>query len=479
MSAFVQVAYAILLSYFLVLNLGTVGFIAMAVGENRRRHRQAHYTDFSRQAASHATPAVSVIVPAYNEQAVICDMVSSVLASRHPRFEILAVNDGSTDRTLEVLRDAFELEIRDVFYPQPIVTQPVRRVYRSRTHPNLWVLDKDNGGKADACNAGVNIAGHPYILLTDADCVFEPDTLLRVVRPIDFDPGHVIGIGGQLRPSNGLDVSNGRIIDSQLPGATVARIQIVEYMSAFLTHRLAWSRLNGVPVVSGGFVLWRRDTVIALDGYATDVTHEDIELTIHAHQYFRRARIPYKIVVVPDATIWTQVPGTWRDLRTQRKRWQRIVLEVLWRYRAMIFNPRYGVVGMLTMPYLLIYEGLGPFAEALSYLLVAYLAISGVLGVKFVLLFLVFSVCLSAGIRLAGVLLDAAFFGTYRRGDVARLSLLALAEPLIFKPLLLWPRLYAFYEFITGRKTHETMTRYPGADDNPPTDPRETPTKDL
>ncbi|HVS29316.1 MAG TPA: glycosyltransferase [Solirubrobacteraceae bacterium] len=469
MSGFVQVAYAVLLSYFLVLNVGAIWFIWLSLGENRRRRRQAYYTDFARLAGSDATPALSVIVPAYNEQAVIRDTVLSVLASHHPRFEVLVVNDGSTDGTLELLRQSFELEIRDVFYPQPVPTQRVRNVYRSRTHPDLWVVDKVNGGKADACNAGLNIASHPYVLNTDADCLFEPDTLVEVLRAVDFDPRRVVGIGGQLRPSNGLRVSDGRIVESRLPSSIVSRFQVIEYMSAFLMHRLAWSRLNAVPVVSGGFGVWRRETVIALDGFATDVTHEDIDLTLRAHQHFLRGRIPYEIVVVPGATIWTQVPGSWRDLRTQRKRWQRIVLEVLWKYRGMIFNPRYGVVGMLTMPYLLLYEGLGPVVEAFSYLLVAFLAITGLLSVKFLLAFLVFSVGTSAAVRLAGVLLDAVFFDTYGRADVARLSLLALLEPLIFRPALLWPRLYAFYEFVSGHKVHETLTRVPVSGDAAPT----------
>jgi cellulose synthase/poly-beta-1,6-N-acetylglucosamine synthase-like glycosyltransferase len=459
MSTFVQVAYAVLLSYFLVLNVGTVVFLWLSLGENRMRRRQAFYTDFARLATSDATPAISVIVPAYNEEAVIRDTVLSVLASNHPRFEVLVINDGSTDGTLDLLREAFELEIRDVFYPQPIATQAVRDVYRSRTHPDLWVVDKDNGGEADACNAGVNIAGHPYILHTDADCLFEPDTLLQVLRPVNFDPRGVVGIGGQLRPSNGLQVSDGRIVGSRLPDSLVARFQVIEYMSAFLMHRLAWSRINGVPCVAGGFGVWRRDTVIGLDGYATDVTHEDIELTIHAHRDLRRSRTPYNVVVVPDATIWTQVPTSWGDLRRQRKRWQRIVIETVWKYRSMLLNPRYGVVGMLTMPYLLLYEGLGPVAEAACYVLVAVLAITGVLNVKFLLVFLVFSIGLSAAMRLAGVLLDAVFFGTYGRADVARLSLLALFEPLIYRPVLLWPRLYAFYEFATGHKAHESLKR--------------------
>ena len=463
MSNVIQIVYAILLSYFLVLNLGTVGFVLIAISENRRRYRQAQYTDLERLIQSDATIAVSVIVPAYNEEAVIRDTVLSVLESRHPQFEVIVVNDGSTDRTLDVLDQSFQLELRDVFYPQPVTTARVRNIYRSLSHPNLCVVDKENGGEADACNAGVNIAYHPYILHTDADCIFEPDTLVRVVRAVNFDPRGIIGIGGQLRPSNGLEIEDGRIVGSRLPRSIVACFQVLEYLSAFMMHRLAWSRLNAVPVVAGGFGLWRKDAVMQLGGYATDVTHEDIELTINAHRQFRRAHVPYEIVIVPDATIWTQVPSTWGGIRTQRKRWQRIVLEVLWKYRSMLFNPRYGRVGMLTMPYLLLYEGLGPFVEAFSYAFIGLLAVLGILNLEFLLLFLAFSVGLSAAIRLASLLIDVLFFDTYDRRSVAYLGLLALIEPLIYRPALLLPRIHAFYEFLTGHKAHETSVREPSS----------------
>ena len=459
MSPTAQIIYALLMSYFITLNLSTLGFIVIGIGENRTRRRQAQYTDFARLEHSHATVALSIIVPAYNEEAIIRDTVLSILGSRHPQFEVLVVNDGSTDDTLDVLRESFDLELRDVFYPQPIETEPVRQIYRSRSHPNLWVIDKDNGGEADACNAGVNIAYHPYVLHTDADCIFEPDTLIKVVRAINFDPRRTIAIGGQLRPANGLIVRDGRIVESRLPNSLVARFQVVEYMSAFLSHRLAWSRLNAAPVIAGGFGVWRRDVVVDLGGYATDVTHEDIELTIHAHRHFRANKVPYRIVTVPDATVWTQGPTTWRDITRQRKRWQRIVLETLWKYRTMLFNPRYGSVGMLTMPYLLIYEGLGPFVEVFAYLFVIVLACVGLLDAQSCVLFLAFSIGLSAVIRLAGVILDVAFFDTYGRRDVVRLALLAILEPVVYRPVLLIPRMLAMREFLIGHKRHETLTR--------------------
>jgi poly-beta-1,6-N-acetyl-D-glucosamine synthase len=458
----VPIVGAILLSYVVVYQLLTIAFLLMAFGENRQRKRQALYPDLDRLIGSDAAIAVTVIVPAYNEDSVIRDNVLSVLGSRHPQFELIVVNDGSTDNTMKVLLDSFQLELHDTLYPRPLETARIRNVYRSRLHQNMWVVDKDNGGQADACNAGVNIAHHPYILYTDADCILEPDTLLRVVRALNVDRPRIIGIGGQLRPSNGLQIHDGQITGSRLPRSLLARLQVLEYMNAFLIHRLAWSRLNAVTTVPGGFGLWRRDVIVQLGGQATDLTHQDIELTINAHRHFRRGRVPYRIVMMPDATIWTQVPSTRAGLRTQRKRWQRVVPEVLWKYRSMLFNPRYGLVGTLMMPYLLLFECLGPFVQ-FAYLLLVALAILGILNAKFVLFFVALSLGISAAVRLVGLLFDVRFFHTYDRRDVAHLGLLALVGPLIYQPWLLGPRLFAFWEFFTGHKAHEKLARQPSS----------------
>jgi cellulose synthase/poly-beta-1,6-N-acetylglucosamine synthase-like glycosyltransferase len=241
----------------------------------------------------------------------------------------------------------------------------------------------------------------------------------------------------------------------------VARFQVIEYLSSFLTHRVAWSRLNAVTVIAGGFGIWKRDTILGLGGYATDVTHEDIELTVHAHQQSLHTGTAHRMPMVPTSTIWTEVPSSWRDLCRQRKRWQRVVLEVLWKYRGMLFNPRYGTVGLLMMPYVLLYEALGPLIEGFAYAFVIALALFGLLNVKFLLLFLVFSFGLSAAARLAALVTDAVFFETYDVASVAQLGLLALLEPVLYRPALLGPRLYAFYEFFTGHTAHEPLTRVP------------------
>lgn len=459
MSHVAQIVYAVLIGYFAAVNLGYAVLTVIGIRQGRWRAQQARYTRFASIAASATTVPVSVIVTAFNEEQVIGDSISSMLLSRHPEFEVIVVNDGSTDRTLQVLKERFGLERREAFYPAPIPTAPVRGIYGSPDHPNLSVIDKENGRQADAANAGVNLARFRYIAQTDSDCTFEPDTLLRIVRVVNFDPGRVIAIGGQLRLSNGLPRHDGEVEARGLPRHWVERFQVVEYMAAFLLHRLGWGRINGLPVVAGGWGVWRKDVVIDLGGYATDVTHNDIEITIAAHERLRRLHVPYEIAAVPDSIVWTQAPSTWRGLQSQRKRWQRVVIEVTWKFRRMLFNPRYGVVGMITMPYLLLYEGLGPVVEAFAYVFTVTLAILGILDPRALIVFLTFSLGLNAVLRLASLFTDTSLLASYSRGEVLKLLAAAILEPVIYRTMLLPARLLAFWEFFTGRKTHESVAR--------------------
>jgi cellulose synthase/poly-beta-1,6-N-acetylglucosamine synthase-like glycosyltransferase len=454
----VEVLFGALLSYWVVLNLGYLVITLMSSRETHQRVEQARHTDYELIARSRVTIPVSVIMPAYNEQEMLVPAVLSALGSEHPEFEVIVVNDGSTDDTLELAVAQFDLERREVSHPTPLETKPVRGVYRSRRFANLWLIDKENGATADAYNAGVNLARYRYIVQIDADCVLQPDTLLRMMRVVNRDPEHIVGIGGQLRPSNGLEVEDGRILGEKLPPQRIARFQLVEYLSAFLGQRPGWSRLNCVPVVAGGFGAWRKDVVIDLGGYATDVTHPDIELTIAAHELFRRNDLPYRVAYVPDAVVWTEVPSSVKDLQAQRRRWQRVVFEVVWKYRRMLLNPRYGLVGTVGMPYLLVYEALGPFIEAAAYLLVATLAAMGLLDLESVVLFLAVSFGLSIAVRLAGILCDVAYFAHYSRADMVRLLALSFIEPAI-RVLLVPGRVIAFFEFATGRKTWDPVQR--------------------
>ena len=457
MSGVAEIVFVVLLGYFLVLNCLYAAITAAAFVSLRRMTRPC--VDFDRLAGSAATLPVSVLVPAYNEQQVLSHAITSILASAYPEFELIVTNDGSTDETLNTVIRDFELEPCDLFHPSPIATAAVRATYRSRRHPNLWLIDKDNGGAADALNAGLNAARYPCVAHVDADCLVEPDALMRLMRPINFAPDELVVAGAHLRPANGLEVNGHGIVAKALPKRLVERFQLVEYLSAFVLNRLGWAGLNSIAVISGGCGAWPKRLLMELGGFSTENTHFDIEATIHAHAELRDRGVSYEIINVPDAIVYTQVPSTWGDLLLQRKRWQRVVFEVLRKYWRLILNPRYGYFGMLGMPYLLVFEGLGPFVEVFSYGFVIALAIAGELSAGSFVLFLCFSFGLTALIRILSLVADVLYFRSYPSGSLVTLAVLAFFEPLIFHVVQLPHRIAAFFEFLRGHRAHEPIAR--------------------
>jgi cellulose synthase/poly-beta-1,6-N-acetylglucosamine synthase-like glycosyltransferase len=418
----IWIAYGVFLAYFLTLALLYLTMLVVGGIGNRRRSDEVYSTDMASIASSPLTIPMSVLVPAHNEEGQVVKTVRSLLRSDFPEFEVIVVDDGSTDATLDRLREAFQLRPAVPVHEESIETRPILRIYQSGVDRRLTVVEKRNGGKADALNAGLNLARYRYVVHTDADGIFAPDALTRMARLINFDPARIIALGVTLRALNDCRVEDDVVVETRLPRRLVERFQVLEYTTVFMADRLGWSALNAVPVVSGGAGAWRRDALLRLGGYATDLTHEDFEITLRAHQTFRSARIPYRIVYLPDPVVWTEVPHTWSGLFAQRKRWQRTLYESIWRSRRMWFNPRYGVVGLLLLPYLLLYEALGPFVEAAAYLLTVFLLVTGVVEPWFLLAFLLMAGGLTTLIRLGGLVLDLALHQGRPAGEVLRLG---------------------------------------------------------
>jgi cellulose synthase/poly-beta-1,6-N-acetylglucosamine synthase-like glycosyltransferase len=446
------VVWAALLAYLVSANLVQLALLVAGALGNRRREREVRNDELDRVARSGLTIPVSVIIPARDEEGRIVDAVRSVLRSRFPELEVIVVDDGSVDGTLDRLRAAFDLEVVDRFYPRPFRTRTVRAIHRSRTVPGLWVLQKDPGGTADACNAGVNFARYRYVLVTHADCVFHPEALLRTMQPVNFDPGHIVGAGGNLRVLNGLTVRDGRVTGSALPPTLPARFQVLEYATAFQANRLGWSALNAVHLLSGRFSAWRRDLLLELGGFASGAAHEDVDLTVRVHRHFREQGREYRMLSLPDPVVWTEVPATWRGLVRQRMRWQQVLLEVLWRHRDIWGRPRYGAAGTLAIPYLLLFEALGPFIELVALGLTAVLAVLGVLPAPLLLAFLALTFGLLALVRMGSLALEFRYHdrGVARRSGVQALHLCALAllEGVAFRPVILAARALATLRFL-------------------------------
>ena len=334
---------------------------------------------------------VSILVPAYNEEETIISNLNSMLALRYPQFEVVVAVDGATDDTLRRLIDHFGLVAQPTVYARSIETAPVTGIYRSDAYPGLIVLEKENGGRGDAINAALNVARFPLVCVVDADSLLSPEALARASRLFVQDDA-VVAVGGSLRPLNGAVVVDGAVVDVRAPRTWVERVQILEYTRAFFIARAAWSRIGSVMIISGAFGIFRRDASIEAGGWTRGLVADDMEMVVRLHRHFQDRHQRYRIVFTPDPVCWTEVPRRFRDLRAQRCMWERGIIEVLWLHRGMLFNPRYGRIGMVGIPYLWIFEVGATFVEALGYITIVVTLVLGVLNVPFAILFFVLAV---------------------------------------------------------------------------------------
>jgi len=377
------------------------------------------------------TPAVSVLIPAFNEERTIVESVRSVLALRYPELEVIVVDDGSSDATFTVLEDAFDLVAVPRAIPQDLPTRgAVHSVHCPRDGGPLVVIRKENAKRcADALNVALNAARSPLVCMVDADSVIEPEALLHVVRPFVEQPESVVAAGGVIRHSNGLRLRRGSVESVSTPPGLLAVAQAVEYLRAFLFGRVGWTWLNGVLIISGAFAVFRRDLVLKVGGMNADSLGQDAELVAALHLALRRERVDYRMVIVPQPVCWTEVPGSWRDLGGQRRRWAQGLVQVLWRYRSAFGRPRFGRFGLLILPYHLLFELLGPVVEVLGLPVIVAASALGLLDGEFALLAFALSVGFGVMLSLVAVLLDEVTFHRYERWrDLGLLMLAALFE---------------------------------------------------
>jgi cellulose synthase/poly-beta-1,6-N-acetylglucosamine synthase-like glycosyltransferase len=441
----------LVLAYFFLIN--TQYLVLMVVGflETRRALHEMQWRDVRRLMRSPLTPPISVIAPAFDEEANIAVSVRSLLMLNYPEYEVIVVNDGSRDGTLRVLVEQFGLEPIPRSFEYAVPCRPVRAVYESPGHPNLVVVDKENGGKADALNAGLNLSLYPLFCAIDADSVLEDDALLRVVRPFVEDPGVTVATGGIIRIANGSRVRSGRLVDVRLPRRFLPLVQIVEYLRAFLFGRMGWSAINGLLIISGAFGLFDKRAAVLAGGYAHDTVGEDMELVVRMHRRLREQRIPYRVRFVPDPVCWTEAPESLRVLQRQRNRWHRGLIDTLWRHRPMLGRARYGAIGLVAMPAFVLFELVGPLIELSGYLIVPLCWLLGILDTRFMVLFLVLAILYSILLSIAAVLLEDLAFRRYPRArDLALLVLVGVLENLGYRQATAWWRVRAFWDYWRG-----------------------------
>ncbi|HEY8572282.1 glycosyltransferase family 2 protein [Phenylobacterium sp.] len=405
-------------------------------------------------------PPITLLVPAYNEEMTIVESIRSLLALQYPSFEVVVVNDGSKDRTLEVITQAFELGPVQRSYELVAPHARIRSLYGTSNQPRLIVVDKENGGKADALNAALNLSRAPVVCSMDADSLLEPDALLRAVRPFIEDPERVIAVGGTIRIVNGCEISSGRVIRVGAPKNFLALLQTVEYLRAFLMARLAWSEAGCLMIISGAFGLFRRDAVMEVGGYSLKTVGEDMELVVKLHRHFRREKKAYRVAFMAEPVCWTEAPEDLTVLGRQRARWHRGALETFVRHAGMMGNPRYGRIGTLGFGYILLVDVLGPFIEIAGYLLIPAFWLLGILQTDYLFAFLAISFGFGIVISVGALALEETVLRRFP--DVETLMTLmaaAIAENFGYRQLNnLW-RLVGTWQFISRQHSWGTMTR--------------------
>ncbi len=421
-------------------------------------NRRLAYRGFSELRDPGAAPPLTIIIPAYNEEGAVLETVHSALLADYPGLRVLVVDDGSSDGTLARLIDEFKLSRSDFIYRPFLSTAPAAGLYTSPGTPQLQVLSKRHGGKSDALNAGINFCRTPYFCTLDADSLIEPDALLRLMRPAVLSPAKIVVSGGIIRILNGCRVSGGRISQIHLPRSWIENLQVVEYLRSFLYGRAGWDLIAGTLIVSGAMAVFHRETVLQVGGFRSETVAEDMELIVRLHRWSRQKSQNVRMAFTMETVCWTQCPKTVAMLARQRRRWHLGLCQTLWLNSEMLFNPKYGCVGMFSFPFHLYVEGLGAAVELAGYAIIPlafalHLALSA-FYIPLVVLSLVYASFLSVG----AVLLEEITYRRYpAKRDLAALLGWAIVENFGFRQLILCFRFQGFLRFLSGFQNWETV----------------------
>lgn len=422
--------------------------------------KRIRYSEYQEINTSELTPPVSILVPAHNEELTLCDNLNSLLQLNYPEYEIIVVNDGSSDRTLEVLKENFHLVKVQQIVRYQIPTQHIRALYRSTIYPKLIVVDKERGGKADALNTGINLSSYPYFCGIDADSLLERDALLKAMRP--FVEGHdeIVACGGIVRIANGCKIRHGGVEEVNIPRNILALHQVIEYLRSFLMGRIGMSSLNSLLIISGAFGIFRKQDIIEIGGYDTGTVGEDMELVIRLQKHMYDTQSTAKVLFVPDPVCWTEAPETLKVLRNQRTRWALGLIESLFKHRRIILNPKYRTMGLFTLPYYLFVEMLGPPIELIGLVLFGLGLAYGLVSIHFAALFMIATLVFGIFLSMTAVLLEEYSFRKYTKvSHFIKLFVFSIVENFWYRQLNAVWRSYAILRFIRKDKNWGTMER--------------------
>ena len=425
--------------------------------------KKNRFVNYNALLALDSAPRVSLIAPAYNEGKTIEENVRSLLSINYNNYDVIVVNDGSKDDSIAVLKKTFDLVEKSIMYEANIPTKQVKAVYTSANpaFSKLVVVDKINGGKADALNTGINISGNPYIVCIDVDCIMDKDVLLKLAKPyLEQSDKKIIATGGVIRIANSCIIKSGKLVKVQAPENLLARVQVIEYLRAFILGRMAWSKLDGLLIISGAFGMFDRKIVINSGGYNTETVGEDMELIVRMRRYMIDRDQPYTVQYIPDPLCWTEAPESYKILGKQRSRWMRGTIETLWIHKKMMLNPKYKTLGLLSYPYWLFAEYYAPLIEVAGITISIALAILGIISWKFFFLFLFLVYAFAVMFSMMALYSEESTFQRYISiKDLRILTMVALLEPIFFHPFTVYAALKGNWEKFTGNTGWGEMTR--------------------
>jgi len=429
----------------------------ISVFETIEYMKKNKFVNYNKILSSNISPSISIIAPAYNESLNIIENVRSLLSLHYANYDVIIVNDGSKDDSLEKLIKAYNLVQVDFLINEQILTQPLRKGIYKSTNPafeKLIVVDKENGGKADALNMGLNISANKYVACIDVDCLLIEDALLKLIKPfLESIDKKVIAAGGVIRIANSCIIEQGKLLDINLPKKMLEKGQILEYLRAFLLGRMAWSRLNGLLVISGAFGLFDKKIAIGVGGYDTNTVGEDMEIIVRMRRYMEENKLKYRVAYIPDPLCWTEAPDNYKTFISQRNRWTRGTIETLRKHRKVGFNRKYNSMGILSYPYWFLFERMAPIVEVLGLIYFGYLIFNNEVGWDYIIGFIILAYLFTVLFSILAIISEELTYHQYKKkGTGFKMIMIAFLEPFVVHPFILYAAILGNKDYYFNKK---------------------------
>ena len=436
----------------------TFTFMAVAVGAYKLRNQER--MQMLKNELRHTTIPISIIVPAYNESAIIIKSINSLLSLDYDAYEIIVVDDYSNDNTSQLVIDEFSMKPYDRPINYFLQCKPHISVHEQKIgNVNLTLIRKSNGGKSDALNMGINASRNPYFICMDADSFLQKDSLEKIIQPI-LEDERVVSVGGMILISQCVQIEDGMAVSYKLPNNLLVCMQAVEYDRTFLGSRILFDTFNGNLIISGAFGLFKKSLVIAAGGYDSSNLGEDMELALKTHVYCRNNNIKYSMRYAPSAVCLTQAPSRFKDLIGQRRRWHLGMFQSMSAHWQIFLNLRFGVVSFLSFMYYLLYELLSPIVELFGLFSIILASHLHILNVRFMVVFLIVYVIYGVALSLC-IYMQHIYQQKFKLSvlDLIKAFFVCMLEFTFFRYLLVFTRLNAFIGYRKKKKMWGTIKR--------------------